>query len=81
MKAMLGLYHILEAPLDLLVFLVVLGVRWIYWGFRHRLADVQGGRNAIARVLARVMLQMLEQELVLAKSSHKARLVCLVRSR
>jgi hypothetical protein len=60
MEAMLALNHILEAPLDLLVFLVVLGVCWIYWGLRHRFPDVHGRRNAIARVLARVMLQMLE---------------------
>jgi len=70
MQAVLGLNHSLQALLDLLVFLVVLGVRWIYWWFRHRLADVQGRRNAIARVLACIMLQMLEQELVLAESSH-----------
>ena len=70
MQAVLRLNHILEAPLDLLIFLIVLGVRWIYWGLRYRFPDIQGRRNAIARILARVMLQMLEQELVLAESSH-----------
>lgn len=78
MQAVLGLNHSLQALLDLLVLLVVLGVRWIYWGLWHRLPDVQGGRNAVTRVLACIMLEMLEQELVLAESSHKARLVCLV---
>jgi len=61
-----------------LVLLVVLGVRWIYWGLWHGLPDVQGGRNAVTRVLACIMLEMLQEELVLAESSHKARLVCLV---
>ena len=72
MQAMLGMNHSLEAPLDLLVFLVVLGVRWVNWWLRHRLPDLQGGSSAIARVLACILLEMFEQKLVLAESSHQA---------
>ena len=78
MQAMLGMNHSLEAPLDLLVFLVVLRVRWINGWLWHGLTDHQGGRSAIARVLSCILLEMLEQKLVLAESSYKARLVCLV---
>ena len=78
MQAVLGMNHSFEAPLDLLVFLVILGVRWVNWWLGHRLPDLQGGCRAIARVLARILLQMFEQKLVLAESSHQAGLVCLV---
>lgn len=58
MQAVLCMNHSLEAPLDLLVFLVVLRVRWVNWWLWHRLPDLQGGSGAIARVLACILLEM-----------------------
>ena len=78
MQTLLGINHSLEAPLDLLVFLVVFGVRRINWWLRHRLPDLHGGSSPIARRLPCLLLEMLQQKLVLAESSHKVRLVCLV---
>lgn len=72
MQAVLGMNHSLEAFLDLLVFLVVLGVRWVNWWLRHRLPDLQGGSSDIARILARILLEMFKQKLILAESSHQA---------
>ena len=58
MQAVLRMNHSFEALLDLLVFLVVLGVRRVNWWLGHRLPDLQGGCSAIARVLACILLQM-----------------------